>query len=306
MRRLLVLLLLLLPAALRGQSLEVVPSQDKASVGDVITMHLTVTLPDGFQLLDLTPRTLLPVPEGMRIITIDTLRRVRSGEFRGDVKMAFYRIGRQPVPTLALLYRPAATAPADTLVHAPLGIEIEPVLPPGNQEIKDIRPLILLGGPLLVPLTVLFSIIVAGWLYLWRHSRPQGRVVVARVSEPIPAGPFDAALARLAALEAASLASGNGIVPLFDDVAGLVRHTLVEVGALPHDGLTTPEVPPRLPAVLAHGDLATRCAILLGDADLVKFAKVRPDREAATSHVGRARSLLEAWRDAAGETDAVR
>lgn len=305
MRRLALLGLLLLPASLAGQSLDVVPEQLKANVGDVLTLHLTVRLPEGQQLLDLAPRTLLAPPEGMRIVSTDTLRRVRDGEYRGDVRMAFYRIGKQPVPTLSLLYRPDPKLPADTLVHAPLSIEIEPVLPAGNQEIKDIRPLLMLGGPIWGPLAIILLIVATGTFWLWRRGRPKEvRKVAAPV--PIPAGPFDAALARLAALEAASLASGNGIVPLFDEVAGVVRTALVEVGALPHQGLTTPEVPPRLPAALAAGDLARRCEALLGDADLVKFARVRPDRDAATTHVNRARSLLEAWRDAAGGTGAVR
>jgi hypothetical protein len=305
MRRLALLGLFLLPASAAGQSLEVVPDQPRANVGDVLTLHLTVRLPEGQQLLDLAPRTLLAPPEGMRMVSIDTLRRVRDGEYRGDVRMAFYRIGKQPVPTLALLYRPDPKLPADTLVHAPLSIEIEPVLPAGNQEIRDIRPLLILGGPIWGPLAILLVIVAAGGFWLWRRGRPKEARRIA-APEPIPAGPFDAALARLAALEAASLVSGNGIVPLFDSVAEVIRTALVEAGALPHQGFTTPEVPTRLPPALAAGDLAGRCETLLGDADLVKFARVRPDRDAASTHVNRARSLLEAWRDAAGRVDAVR
>lgn len=305
MRRLALWCLVMLPASLAGQSLEVVPEQLKATVGDVIRMHLTARLPEGQQLLDLAPRTLLAPPEGMRIVSIDTLRQVRGGEYRGDVRMAFYRIGKQPVPTLALLYRPAADGPADTLVHPPLSIEIEPVLPAGNQEIKDIRPLVILGGPIWGPLAIILSVVAAGWFWLWRRGRPTASAK-RKEAVVIPSGPFDTALARLAELEAASIASGNGIVPLFDEVADVVRTALVQVGALPHQGLTTPEVPPRLPPALAAGDLARRCEALLGDADLVKFAKVRPDRDAASTHVNRARSLLEAWRDAAGGADAVR
>jgi hypothetical protein len=241
----------------------------------------------------------------MRIVSTDTLRRDRNGEYHGSVRMAFYRIGRQPVPTLALLYRPAPGAAPDTLVHAPLAIEIEPILPAGNPEIRDIRPLRLLGGPVWGPVALLVTIVVAGLHWLFRRNRPKVRPrTETRV--PIPTGPFDVALARLAQLEAASVASGNGVLPLFGDVAELVRTTLVEVGALPHRGLTTTEVPGRLPAPLAAGDLAEGCRGLLSDADLVKFAKVKPDRAAATLHVLRARKLFEAWRDAAGGTDAVR
>lgn len=305
MKRLAGFFLLWVPSLAWGQSLEVTPEQLKANVGDVITLKLTARLHDGQELLDLAPRTLLSPPDGMRIVSTDTLRPDRNGEYHGTVRMAFYRIGRQPVPTLALLYRPAPGASPDTLVHAPLAIEIEPILPAGNPEIKDIRPLRLLGGPVWGPLTILLAAVAAGFYWLSRRNRGQ----VVKKSEKlaaIPTGPFDLALARLAELERASIASGNGVVPLFGDVAELVRMTLVEVGALPHQGLTTPEVPPQLPPQLAGGGLAQRCEALLSDADLVKFARVKPDRTAANSHVSRARDLFEAWRNAAGGGDAIR
>ena len=143
----------------------------------------------------------------------------------------------------------------------------------------------------------------AGWLIL--RARARGGAQTAPKA-PIPTGPFEVALARLAEMEQASIASGNGVVPLFGDVAELVRGTLIDIGALPHQGLTTPEVPERLPLSFGAGDLADRCASLLHDADLVKFARVKPDRLAATSHVAHARTLLEAWRDRAGATHAVR
>lgn len=305
MRRGFVLFLLLVPSSARGQSLELVPQQLKANVGDIITLKLTARLPQGQELLDLAPRTLLSPPEGMRIISTDTLRPDRNGAYHSTVRMAFYRIGRQPVPTLALLYRPAPGASPDTLVHPPIAIEIEPILDAGNPEIKDIRPLRMLGGPVAGPLLVLLSLVAAGFYWLARRNRSTAPRRAEKVA-PIPTGPFDIALARLAQLEQASIASGNGIVPLFGDVAELVRVTLVEVGALPHQGLTTPEVPPQLPPQLATGDLARRCEGLLGDADLVKFARVRPDRAAARSHVSRARALFEAWRDAVEGPDAVR
>lgn len=307
MRRLLTLLpLLLAPATAGGQSLELKPEQLKANIGDVLTLGVTARLPEGMELLDLAPRTLLPTPEGMRIVSTDTLRRARNGEYLGKVRMAFYRIGRQPVPTLALLYRPAAGAAPDTLVHAPLAIEIVPLLPAGNPGLKDIRPLRLLGGPVWGPVALLLALVAAGLVWLSRRSRARAAPPAATTGPPIPAGPFDAALIRLAQLEQASVASGNGVVPLFGEVADLLRETLIQVGALPHQGLTTPEVPGRLPAPLAAGDLADRCEGLLSDADLVKFARVRPDRDAATSHVSRARQLLEAWRDAVGGADAIR
>jgi len=307
MRRVLILLVpLAAPAWAAAQSLELKPEQSQASIGDVITIGLSARFTEGQELLDLVPRTLLPPPEGMRIVSADTLRPYRNGEYRGKVRLAFYRIGRQPVPTLALLYRPAPGASPDTLVHAPLAIEIVAILPAGNPALKDIRPLQMLGGPVWGPVALLLAIVATGLYWLYRRNRRTAGARPAAPPVPIPSGPFDVALARLAQLEQASIASGNGVVPLFGEVAELLRTTLVEVGAMPHRGLTTPEVRGSLPASLAAGGLASRCEAILHDADLVKFAKVRPDRAAATTHVTGARQLLEAWRGAAEAGDAIR
>jgi hypothetical protein len=307
MRRALALLLpLAAPALAAAQSLELKPEQSQASIGDVVTIDVTARLPQGQELLDPAPRTLLSPPEGLRIVSSDTLRSYRDGEFRGKLRLAFYRIGRQPVPTFALLYRPAPGAAPDTLVHAPLAIEIVPILPAGNPELRDIRPLMLLGGPVWGPVALLLLLVAAGLFWLYRRNRRALGPRLAIPKGPLPAGPFDIALARLAQLEQASIASGNGVVPLFGEVAELLRTTLVEVGGMPHQGLTTPEVPVSLPAQLAAGGLASRCEAILRDADLVKFAQVRPDRAAAATHVAGARQLLEAWRSAAEAGDAVR
>lgn len=307
MRRLFVALLLFcLPDRAAAQNLELEPAQTSASIGDVLDVGITVRLAEGQELLDLAPRTLLSPPEGVRIFSADTLRRGRDGALRGKVRLAFYRVGRQPVPTLALLFRPAPGAAPDTLVHTPLAIEIVPILPAGNPALKDIRPLVPLGGPVWGPVALLASLVAAGVFWLSRRARRLKGAPAAANTTTIPRGPFDIALARLDELERASIASGNGVAPLFGEVAELLRGTLLEVGALPNKGLTTPEVPRSLPPPLAAGDLARRCETLLRDADLVKFARVRPDRAAATTHVAGARRLLEAWRGAAEASDAVR
>ncbi len=127
-------------------------------------------------------------------------------------------------------------------------------------------------------------------------------------AEPIPPprGPFDAALARLASIEAAARQSGNGVIPLYTEVASVLRDCLLAAGAIPHQGLTTGELSQCLPPALAADGMRDRCEAVLGEADLVKFARVRPDLAAAGGHVVRTRALLEAWRSAAGATDALR
>jgi hypothetical protein len=293
------------PAPVAGQTLEVRPEQTKGTIGDPITLRLTVRLPPGMELIDVSPHPLVPPPKGIRILSADTLRPTGGGTYTGKARVAFYRIGQQPVPTLALLYRAAPGEPPDTLVHMPVSVEITPTLEPGNPPLKDIKPLRPIGGPVWGPLTILLALIGGGFWWLKVRGRIGGPTAGRHVPA-LEAGPFDVALARLAVIEHSARASGNGIVPLYAGVADVVRDCLLEVGAIPHRGVTTPEVGGALPPLLAAGDLRGRCEALLGDADLVKFANVKPDFAAAEGQLAHTRALLEAWRRAVEPTDALR
>ncbi len=163
-----------LPAA--GQTLEVRAEQTKGTIGDPITLRLTVRLPPGMELIDVSPHTLVPPPKGIRILSTDTLRPTGGGTYTGKARVAFYRIGQQPVPTLALLYRAGPGEPPDTLVHMPVSVEITPILEPGNPPLKDIKPLKAIGGPIWGPLAFLLVMIGGGFWWL----RAKGRVGGAR------------------------------------------------------------------------------------------------------------------------------
>ena len=291
------LLCLALPAGAVAQSLELVPERSRATIGDPITFNLTVRLRPGMELIDVSPRTLVAPPRGIRVLSADTLRPAGNGVYRGTAVIAFYRLGPQPVPTLTLLYRAAVGAPPDTLLHMPVSIEITPILEAGNPQLRDIKPLQPLGGPVWAQAAGLLAAIAAGFWWLWR--RGGRRRTATAVPGAVLQGPFDAALARLRELEAAARASGNGVVPLYAAVAAVVRDCLLRVGAIPHPGLTTREVGERLPDWLSTADQRGRCEAVLDEADLVKFAKVRPDHAAAGDHVARTRTLLEGWRAAA-------
>lgn len=283
-------------ARVDAQTLEVRAEQSRATIGDPITLQLTVHLPPGMELIDAAPHTLVSPPKGIRLLSADTLRPKGEGVLTGKARVAFYRIGTQPVPTLALLYRSAPGNPPDTLLHMPVSVEITPTLEPGNPPLRDIKPPRPVGGPAWGPLALLLALVGAGLWWLRRRGALGGSRVAAPAAGG-PTGPFEEALARLAAIEAETRASGNGVVPAFTAVAEIVRDCLVEAGAIPHRGITTPEVAMTLPEIYAANDRRGRLASVLGDADLVKFAKVRPDRPAAETHIARARALLEAWRD---------
>jgi hypothetical protein len=285
------------PCPLSAQALEVRPTQARGRLGDVVTLEVVARLPAGMELIDVVPRPLVALPRGIRLVAADTLRPGRDGTWRGSATIAFYRLGPQPVPTLALLYRRGAGEPPDTLVHLPVSVEITPVLPAGNPPLKDIKPLRTVGAPLWGPLVALLALLAAGLWWLRRRSR-LGGPSAGRLDSAPATGPFERAFAKLDQIERVARASGNGILPIYAHSAEVVRHLLLEIGAIPHHGLTTPEVSRTLPVPLTAGDLRRDCEALLGDSDLVKFARVRPDFAAAMGQLDRTRELLEAWRSA--------
>jgi hypothetical protein len=92
-------------------------------------------------------------------------------------------------------------------------------------------------------------------------------------------------------------------------VADALRDYLEAADGLPARERTTTELLWSLPPRLAEGGLRRRVQEVLGDADLVKFAKFRPLPDEAASYTTRARDLLERWHRAAPrgeELDAIR
>jgi len=291
-----VILLVAVASPAAGQSLQLTPDVPQALVGDEVQFTLRVRLRPGQELLDLTPRNILPPPSGIRVLAVDSLRPTGEGEFTGRVRLVFFRVGPQPVPTFSVLFSPGRGELPDTLVHAPVAMPIGSLLPAGNPALKDIRPLQIIGGPIWGPLALLSALVAAGCFYLWRRARRAGP---SRTPAPAPSleiGPFERALNHLVDLERRARASGNGAIPLYGDVAEVLRNCLVSVGALRHPGLTTAETAAALPPVLGHGEGRERLVLLLSDSDLVKFAQVRPDLPAALDHLNRARDLLTTWK----------
>jgi hypothetical protein len=294
-KRLLVLALWLGSAPLAAQSLELVPVQSRGHVGDILSIKVTVRLHPSQELLELVPRPLLPPPEGMRIVSTDTLRQLDDGRWTGTIRMAFYRIGKQPVPTLGLLYRGEPGALPDTVVQAPLAIEIVPLLPAGNPSLKDIKPLERLGGPTWLPITLLLLGVGTTLAWLFRRRQGVAPLWTRRAAAGPPLTPYAAGIRRLDALEQRTVAEARESTPAYQEVAEIIRTALLQSRALPHAGLTTAEVRRALPIELADEGAGDTCAGLLADADLVKFARVRPDLAAARGQIQRARLLLLGW-----------
>jgi hypothetical protein len=313
----LLLLLLLQPAAARAQldharffTAAVEPA--RVAVGDSVTIRFRLIINERDLLTDTVPRPASELPPGVRVLSVERLRRGGDRAFTGSAVLAFYRPGRQQVPAFGLPWVQVVTGHRGVMVHDPVRIEVTSVLPGGNPSLRDIHEPE--TPPSLAPLWAMLGgalVAVIAWLVA-KRGRRRAVVVVERAERPLappPPDPYALALARLEAIETERWAARGEVERHYESVADALREYLEAAEGIPAPDRTTTELLWSLPPRLAEGGLRRRVQDVLGAADLVKFARRRPSAEEAANFSRAARELLDRWHLAAGsaeEVDAVR
>ena len=287
-----------LAAQLPGQSFEVKPLRDSATVGDTVTLKLRVRLTERDRLVDSLPTLVGPPLRGARLLSVELLTREPDRTYTGLARVVYYRPGRRPLPRFGVAFaRIVQSINRAVLPSDEAWIEIVPTLPPGEQPLKDIRPL----EHQRQSLWPWLAASVLGLGVLWAIARRRGRRAPQRATVPLPnseAGrrdPLQVALERLRDIESEQWPARGDIDHHYQAVADVIRDYLVESRQIPAREMTTSELLQVLslapPAVLA----LDRCGQFLEHADLVKFAGARPGTAAADEYLGSARTLLAEW-----------
>lgn len=287
------------PAQLPNQSFEVFPSAVHARVGELVALRFRVRLDQTDLLFDTVPRPTGEVPQGVRIVSVERLHRQSDRTWTGRAVVAFFRPGRQAVPVFGLPFmRSVKGLSRGTLASDSAFVEIDPVAPPGNPPLKDIRDIVGKALPDWRPVAGVLATAALGALAVRRLRRRARDTTTALPSGPpappvVPSGPYQDALARLAEIEREGWPARGDVARHYAGVADTLRQYLEEawgVGALT---ATTRE----LLAALAptHAGTGSPGITLFHEADLVKFACARPDAEAAARFIRDARALLDEW-----------
>jgi hypothetical protein len=262
-----------------GQPLAATISQRSLTVGDPLVIQLRGVLPRGATLLDRVARTRDTLPEGVRILGADTLR-VQDGVVVGQLRVAFFRPDSQTVPVFAVAYQtPSGT---DTLTSAAIRVLVHPVLPIGNATLRDIRDVDApwLTGGAVVGASLVVLAVIGVWLSrrVRRVRRREVTAEAAAVAE-VPSA-YEEALERLREIEAAELP----VEVRYARAADVVRGYIAATRGVPAMQRTTPEI---VSALGRNGELLA----FLREADMVKFAGVRP-----SAYSARAKVVLDALR----------
>jgi hypothetical protein len=306
------------PSAARAQldhdrSFTVTADSGKVGLGDSVTLRFRLTINDRDLVTDTVPRPVEELPAGVRILSLEKLRRGADRVFTGSAVIAFYRPGKRALPVFGIPWVQVVTGHRGVVTHDPGEIEVASVLPAGNPPLRDIRePAPPRGFGALWALLAAGAAAAIAWLATRRRAKrpaPEPEPVAPPPPPAPPPDPYTAALVRLDAIEAERWAARGDVTRHYEAVADALRDYLEEADGLPARERTTSELLWSLPPRLAEGGLRRRVQEVLGDADLVKFAKLRPRPDEAASYTMQARDLLERWHRAARageELDALR
>lgn len=301
-----------LPAPLQAQRIESTSNAAHPTVGDPVAVQLRVTLPAGAVPLDSSPRLHAPLADGVRVLDAGAWR-ASGGALTARVMLAFFRAGSTSTPAFDLAYRRPPSATADTARGAARVMVIVPTLPENAASMRDIKDVMPLPGAerarwiaLAAGVVLLVVLGILAWRFRGRAAERADDTVAA--ATPVDAGA--AAWQELDAIERAGWATSD-VVRYYERVSGTLRRYLEGAHGLRALDRTTPEVLGLLPEPLSGGGLREQLARLLEDADLVKFARWRPQAPEAAAFLSRARALLDAWRqrervNVPEESDALR
>ena len=292
-----------------AQTFEAVADTGRLTVGDPVAIRLILRQYEGDALLEQVPHPEGSLDNGVRLLSVDSMRPIATRLLEARAHVAFYRPGAQTLPPFAIDFRRGAVILHGTMRTAPLAVEIAPVLETGSSpRLRDIKEIVEAPRPDLRVVAMLSAAaVLAAWS--WRRLRrraPLAAPALATVdlSPPEPDA-YARALDRLRAIESSGW-TVQEVARHYEAVADALRDYLSAAEALPARRRTSSELVGSLPPHL--GGLRARSATVFGEADLVKFARRRPDAAAGAAFLASARDLLHGWRDAARarEADALR
>lgn len=274
-----------------GQQPRAAVVPEAITVGDVFHAAVRLELAEGARIAAPDSLDLVADVEhaGRREVRIDTAGGVRRATI--TYPLAAWRPGAYELPPVPIRIMDAQR---DTMLSVQLpAFEVSSVLPADTAGIepkpaKDVLGANRLWWPIL--LALLIAALIATALYIWWKRRRRG------VEEPLvftPAvPPLDAALAQLAALRREGLIERGEFRVFYERLTETLRHYAAAIEPRWSVDLTTSELATRLRADAGMQD-ALELTRILGEADMVKFARAVTTRDNAARDLDAARAWVE-------------
>jgi len=280
-----------------GFHVEVTPDRTDVTVGDVVTYRARLHLGLQPTLVSPVPEPLGELPDGVRLVAADSIRKGEDGAWEGTFRVVYLRPGPGEGFTLALrLKRIGADRGSPVSIAVP-PLEVASVIPPGTPPVREIRDIE--RDPVWPWLAVPALALLAALARVARRRArmlARGAPAAAAPAPSAPASAYDAALRALARIEQDELARRGDVALHYAAVYDVLRDYLHAAGHLGRPRPARGELLDAVPAALRRAAEAPALDDVAIEADLVKFAALRPDLPRATGYLEAARALLAAWR----------
>lgn len=305
-RRAAALAVLLLLAPARGWAVEGVTARLTAphgtmTVGDPVTLVLSVTHPPGAVLEVPDASSLMPAESPPpyvveEIVPIETSP-PRPGETSWSLRIRPFAPGDFTIPAIELTCRlPDSTEPLGVSTD-PLALTVQSVLTGEDETPADIKtpwslPMEWLS---ILALAALAILLAAAALFLYARYRRRGPREVPAV--PVPAGPtvtpYERALRELEALLASDLLGTGRVKEFHVALSEILKRFLGATHRFDALDRTSEEVLADLSAARAAPEILGRVRSFLSACDLVKFARYRAGGGEINETIASARELIE-------------
>lgn len=292
---LLVILVLLVAGPVAAQSSEsiearlIVP-EGQMTVGDPIEVILTVTYPEGYQVI--LPQFESPWGEFVvesQSVPETTANRDSTLTTSQVIDLRLFAPGTYSTPSVTLTVTDGLGGVTEVLA-APVEVNISSVLVEGDTELRDIKPQVELPFTNLLPWIVAGVLLLLGGFVLFLFIRWQKRRrALAALDRRLP---HEVALDDLAHIEGIGLPDQGRFKEYYTLISDVMRTYMEKRFKVAMLERTTAEIEDSLIGIEIEANVAGQYLSLLDICDLVKFSKYSPEVDSAYSLMISARQIV--------------
>ena len=279
-----------------GVEVRLEPSVGEITVGDPVLLTLEVVHPPGSQAI--IPR--LPKRWGVFEVRVQSAA-VTESDSDSDlttqtIEVTLFAPGRFETPELPVNVRDTEGNIVEFFAPT-VSLTVASVLNEGDTELRNIKPQADVDVPPLWPWFALAAVLAslaaaAAYLLFRRSAELPGAAVAFADTRP----PYQIAMDELDRIERWDLPAEGRLKEHSILVTDCQRRYLEDAHHIPAVDRTNSEIRAGLRQSQVPRDLAELTVSLLDDCDLVKFAKLEPDREVVRGFATRARDLVHSTR----------
>ncbi len=273
------------------------------TVGDPILLTLVVSHPADYQVI---PLTLGETLGDLFVYGQSPMQTVRNSDGTATttqtIDTRLFAPGDYEIPVLA--FNISDGAGNLIAVETPTtAVSVASILNEGDTELRDIKPQAELPFLNILPWVIAAAavgLIGAAGFMIWRHRQKQ--TVFSQIDNRLP---HEVILDELNRVQGLRLPDEGRFKEHYTLISDMMRVYAERIFKFPVLERTTSEVQIGLKTIQIDADLANTFIDVLDESDMVKFAKVTPDRESAYMLIEKSRRFVEGTKPKPAAEDAL-